>query len=73
MTDATRAEMKRMLDDIVSGRYAQQWIDENKKGRPWFNARRQEEQRQPIEKVGAELRAMMPFLDPVTVTPDEQQ
>ncbi len=73
VTDATRAEMKRMLDDIVSGRYAQQWIDENKKGRPWFNARRQEEQRQPIEKVGAELRAMMPFLDPVTVTPDEQQ
>ena len=73
VTDATRAEMKRMLDDIVSGRYAQQWIDENKKGRPWFNATRQAEQKQPIEKIGAELRAMMPFLDPITITPDEQQ
>jgi ketol-acid reductoisomerase len=73
VTDATRAEMKRILDDIVSGRYAQTWIDENAQGRPWFNAQRQAEQQQPLEKVGAELRALMPFLDPVTVTPDEQQ
>ena len=72
VTDATRAEMRKMLDDIRSGRYAQMWIDENKKGRPWFKAQRQAEQQQPIEKVGAELRAMMPFLDPVTARPDEQ-
>ena len=73
VTDATKAEMQRMLDDIRSGRYAQMWIDENRKGRPWFNAQRQAEQHQLIETVGADLRAMMPFLDPVTVRPDEQQ
>jgi ketol-acid reductoisomerase len=37
-----------------------------------FNEMRKREQEQPIEKVGAELRAMMPFLNPVTVRPDEQ-
>ncbi len=73
VTDATRAEMKQMLAEIVDGSYAKRWIEENKQGRPWFNATRQAEQRQPLEKVGAELRALMPFLDPVTVTPDEQQ
>jgi ketol-acid reductoisomerase len=73
VTDATRAEMKKMLAEIVDGSYAKRWIEENKNGRPWFNATRQAEQRQPLEKVGAELRALMPFLDPVTVTPDEQQ
>ena len=73
VTDATRAEMKKMLAEIVDGSYARRWIEENKNGRPWFNATRAAEQRQPLEKVGAELRAMMPFLDPVTVTPDEQQ
>jgi ketol-acid reductoisomerase len=73
VTDATRAEMKKMLAEIVDGSYAKRWIEENRNGRPWFNATRQAEQRQPLEKVGAELRALMPFLDPVTVTPDEQQ
>ncbi len=73
VTDATRAEMKKMLAEIVDGSYAKRWIEENKNGRPWFIATRLAEQRQPLEKVGAELRALMPFLDPVTVTPDEQQ
>jgi len=73
VTDATRAEMKKMLGEIVDGSYARRWIEENKAGRPWFNATRAAEQRQPLERVGAELRALMPFLDPVTVTPDEQQ
>ena len=72
VTDETRAAMKAILADIQSGTWAQQWIDENKKGRPVFAATRAAEQRQPIEKVGAELRSMMPFLDPVTITPDEQ-
>jgi ketol-acid reductoisomerase len=72
VTEATRKAMREMLDDIRSGRYAQGWIEENKKGRPWFTATRLAEQQQLIEKVGAELRGMMPFLDPVTITPDEQ-
>jgi ketol-acid reductoisomerase len=64
--------MQRILDEIVSGKFAQEWIAENKQGRPNFIATRKREQEHPIEKVGAELRAMMPFLDPVTVRPEEQ-
>jgi ketol-acid reductoisomerase len=72
VTDSTREEMRRMLADITSGRYARKWIEENEKGRPWFRERRSAEQDHPIEQVGARLRAMMPFLDPVTSRPDEQ-
>jgi ketol-acid reductoisomerase len=73
VTDATRAEMKRMLSEIQDGTYAKAWIDENDRGRPNFNVMRRKEQDQLIERVGAELRSMMPFLNPVTVRPDEQQ
>ena len=69
VTAETRAEMKRMLDDIRSGRYAQKWIEENEKGRPWFNEQRAREQNQLLERVGAELRKMMPFVDPVEIKP----
>ena len=72
ITEETMGEMKKMLGEIQDGTYARKWIAENEAGRPWFNATRQREQDQPIEKVGAELRAMMPFLNPVTVKPDEQ-
>ena len=67
VTAETRAEMKRMLDDIRSGRYAQMWIAENEKGRPWFNEQRAKEQDQLLERVGVELRRMMPFVEPVEV------
>ena len=69
VTAETRAEMQRMLDDIRSGRYAQAWIAENEKGRPWFDAQRAAEQSHQIEQVGAELRKMMPFVDPVEIKP----
>ncbi len=72
VTDGTRREMRRMLDEIRDGTYARTWIAENERGRPAFLARRHQEQRQTIETVGAQLRQMMPFLDPVTVTPDQQ-
>jgi ketol-acid reductoisomerase len=67
VTAETRAEMKRMLDDIRSGRYAEAWIAENEKGRPWFNEQRAKEQNQLLERVGAELRKMMPFVEPVEI------
>jgi ketol-acid reductoisomerase len=70
VTDETRKEMDRMLSDIKTGAYAKKWIDENAAGRPWFNARRREERSHKIEEVGERLRAMMPFLDAVTVTPE---
>ncbi len=66
VTDATRREMKRMLEEIKSGEYARAWIAEHTAGRPHFNATRQAERAHAIEAVGARLRALMPFLKPVT-------
>ncbi len=63
--------MKQMLSEIQDGTYARSWIDENSRGRAWFNEQRRKEQSHPIEKVGAELRQMMPFLDPVDLRPGE--
>jgi ketol-acid reductoisomerase len=71
VTFETRKEMKKILDEIRNGTYARNWIQENEKGRPWFEGKRAAEQEHLIERVGAELRAMMPFLDPVTVKPGE--
>ncbi|MBN1287027.1 MAG: ketol-acid reductoisomerase [Anaerolineae bacterium] len=63
VTEETKAEMWQILDDIRSGRYAQQWIAENEAGKPEFKKMRKAEQDLTIEKVGRELRKMMPFLD----------
>jgi ketol-acid reductoisomerase len=62
VTDETRAEMRRILDDIQSGRFATEWINENQANRPVFNALRRKSAAHPIEAVGAELRAMMPWI-----------
>jgi ketol-acid reductoisomerase len=70
VTAQTKETMKQMLAEIRNGTYAKTWIAENEQGRPNFNATRAREQEHPIEQVGAKLRAMMPFLDPVTVRPD---
>src|SRR5580765_2431758 len=65
VTAETKAEMKKMLDEIRSGKFAKTWIDENATGRKWFEAQRKHERAITIEKVGAELRGLMPFLKPV--------
>jgi ketol-acid reductoisomerase len=62
----TRETMKRILEEVRNGTFARKWIEENKTGRKHFEADRKKEQDHTIEKVGATLRAMMPFLDPVT-------
>jgi ketol-acid reductoisomerase len=62
ITAQTRASMKQILAEVQSGQFAREWIEENKKGRPEFSKMRAEAQNQLIEKVGEELRAMMPFL-----------
>jgi ketol-acid reductoisomerase len=69
ITEDTLAEMGKMLTEIQNGTYAQAWIAENEKGRPWFNKIRAQEQEQLLERVGAELREMIPFLDPVRAKP----
>jgi len=71
VTEETRYVMSRLLSNIQDGTYAQAWIEENRQGRPWFNEQRRKEQEHPIEKVGASLRQMMPFINPVTIKPGE--
>jgi ketol-acid reductoisomerase len=63
ITDDTRATMKKMLADIQSGAYAEEWIEENAKGRPWFNEQRKKARNSQIEQVGKKLRSMMPWLN----------
>ena len=62
ITEETRKEMKRILSEIQSGRFAREWILENKAGRPVFNALLKQGESHPIEEVGSRLRAMMPWL-----------
>jgi ketol-acid reductoisomerase len=71
ITDETRAAMGQILADIQSGAYAEEWIEENDKGRPWFNARREEGRKSQIEEVGRGLRHMMPWLNPKEVVPGQ--
>ena len=61
-TTRCKAEMKKILDEIQSGQFADEWIAENRAGRPNFNRLREAGAEHPIEKVGAELRAMMPCI-----------
>ena len=60
--DATRQAMKKTLADIQSGKFAKEWIEENKNGCPNFNKLREKEKQHPIEIVGAQLRGMMSWL-----------
>ncbi len=57
-----RAEMKKILADIQSGRFAREWVLENHAGQPSFKAMRRRAAEHPIEEVGARLRAMMPWI-----------
>jgi ketol-acid reductoisomerase len=67
VTDETRRVMRQMLKEIRDGDYARKWVGEHEAGRPWFNETRTKEREHIIEKVGADLRAMMPFVNPKTV------
>ena len=62
VTDETRAEMKRVLDDIQSGRFARDWVNECSAGQPSFKAMRRRSAEHSIEEVGTRLRAMMPWI-----------
>jgi ketol-acid reductoisomerase len=62
INDEVKAEMRRILSEIRDGSFAEEWVAENRNGRPRFNALRSAGRAHPIEQVGAELRAMMPFI-----------
>ena len=65
VTAETKATMRQLLKEIQSGEFAKKWIDENEKGCPNFKRMREQDRNHPVEIVGAKLRDMMPFLDPV--------
>jgi ketol-acid reductoisomerase len=62
VTEETRKEMKRVLKEIQSGQFAREWMLENAAGQPSFKAMRRLSADKDIEKVGAKLRAMMPWI-----------
>jgi ketol-acid reductoisomerase len=62
ITPETKAEMKRILDDIQSGRFARDWVLENKAGQASFKAMRRRAAEHEIEQVGERLRGMMPWI-----------
>ena len=62
INDAVRAEMTVMLDEIQTGKFADEWVAESRSGRPNFLRLEAEGHDHPIEKVGKELRAMMPWI-----------
>ena len=70
VTEQTRAVMRQMLKEIQDGEYARKWIGEHNAGRPSFNETRARERHQLLERVGADLRKMMPFVNPKSVQPD---
>ena len=59
ITDETKKEMKKVLDEIQNGTFARNWILENQANRPYFNSRRRIEAQHPAEAVGKELREKM--------------
>ncbi|MGM0365355.1 MAG: ketol-acid reductoisomerase [Actinomycetota bacterium] len=63
ITEQTRENMKQILKDIQEGRFAREWILENRAGRPVYNAIKKKEENHPIEVVGKELRKMMTWID----------
>ncbi len=62
ITEKTRKEMQKILKEIQTGKFAKEWMAENKNGRPNFTKMRQEGENHPIEKVGAKLRGLMSWM-----------
>ena len=63
VTEETKAEMRRILEEIQSGRFAREFVTENQAGAPTIKAMRRRSQAHAIEDVGARLRAMMPWIE----------
>ena len=62
VTEETKKEMKRVLEDIQSGRFVKNFVLDNRAGQPELKAARKAAAAHPIEKIGSELRAMMPWI-----------
>ena len=68
---AVKDEMKQILSEIQTGQFAEEWVTENRTGRKRFEQLRSAGREHPIEKVGAELRAMMPFISAGSARPQD--
>ena len=64
--DSVKDAMKKVLDDIQSGRFAKEWIAENDEGLHKYNELRDADLEHPVEKICKELRDMMPWLESTT-------
>jgi len=69
INEQSRRAMKELLTEIQNGTFAENWIEENRTDRPNFNRRRLQDIEHPIERVGKELRRMMPFVHPKEIVP----
>jgi ketol-acid reductoisomerase len=63
VTSETKAEMRRILDEIRSGQFAEEWVAEDDAGRPVYTKLAQEGADHPIEEVGAKLRPLMSWIE----------
>lgn len=72
ITEETKKEMKKVLEEIQDGTFASKWIAENNNGRAHFNAKRALEAAQPLEQVGAEIRKMYSWNDEGSIIQAEE-
>ena len=70
ITDETKKEMKKVLDEIQSGAFAKEWMSQAREGSPYLKQEREKASNHQIENIGKELRNMMPFLDAKDIKKD---
>ena len=71
ITNETKNEMKKVLEEIQSGAFAKEWMSQAREGAPFLNQMREEASAHQIEAIGKNLRNMMPFLDAKDVKKDK--
>ncbi|HET9072362.1 MAG TPA: ketol-acid reductoisomerase [Acidimicrobiales bacterium] len=71
VSEGVRAEMRQILEEIRSGKFAEEWVAEYRAGLPNFKRLEAEGQAHPIEEVGARLRSMMPFINAGSSRPQD--
>ncbi|MFW5921352.1 MAG: ketol-acid reductoisomerase [Polyangiales bacterium] len=69
--DHVKQNMKKVLEEVQDGSFAKRWIAENEAGRPEFDKMRKAEGEHQIERVGEQLRELMPFVSPIKVKPGD--
>ncbi len=70
ITDETKTEMKKVLEEIQSGAFAKEWMSQAREGSPYLQQEREKASNHQIENIGKELRNMMPFLDAKDIKKD---